>query len=185
MAKKAIVLLAEGFEEVEAVTVVDYLRRAGVNVTMAAISLFMTVKGARGVKMDADTLLAGIDGGADNWDAVILPGGKNGAANIASSQEACNIIKNMAAAGKYVCAICASPALVLSPLGLLDGKKFTCYPGMEGEVKKGVWSQDKVVVDGNIITSRGAGTTGHFAVAIIEKLLGQEAGKKIADAVLL
>ena len=185
MAKKVIVLLAEGFEEVEAVTIVDYLRRAGVKVTIAAITLFMTVRGARGIKVDADTLLAGVDSGADNWDAVILPGGKNGAANIASCEEACKMIKNMTAAGKPVCAICASPALVLSPLGLLAGKKFTCYPGMEEMVKEGVWSQDKVVIDGNIITSRGAGTAGHFAVAIIDKLLGDEAGKKIADAVLL
>jgi 4-methyl-5(b-hydroxyethyl)-thiazole monophosphate biosynthesis len=185
MAKKAIVLLAEGFEEVEAVTIIDYLRRAGVDVTVAAISLFMTVKGARGIKVDSDTLLAGVDSGVDNWDAVILPGGMNGAANIASCEEACNIIKNMAAAGKLVCAICASPAVILSPLGVLSGKKFTCYPGMEEKVKEGVWSQDKVVIDGNIITSRAAGTSGHFAAAIIEKLLGEEAGKKIADAVLL
>jgi 4-methyl-5(b-hydroxyethyl)-thiazole monophosphate biosynthesis len=185
MAKKALVFLAEGFEEVEAVTVVDYLRRAGVDVTIAAISLFMTVKGARGVKVDADTLLAGVDGEVGNWDAVIIPGGLKGAANIASCEEACKMIKNMAAAGKPVCAICASPASVLSPLGLLAGKKFTCYPGMEEKVADGNWSDERVVVDGNIITSRGAGTAGHFAVAIIEKLLGQEAGKKIADAVLL
>jgi len=185
MAKKVIVLLAEGFEEVEAVTIVDYLRRAGVNVTIAAITLFMTVRGARGIKVDADTLLAGVDAAIGNWDAVILPGGQKGATNIAACEEACKLIKNMAAAGKPVCAICASPALVLSPLGLLTGKRFTCYPGMEEKVNEGVWSGDKVVVDGNIITSRGAGTAGFFAVAIIEKLLGEEAAKKTADAVLL
>ena len=185
MAKKAIVLLAEGFEEVEAVTPIDYLRRAGVEVTTAAISLFMTVKGARGIKVDADTELAGIDGGAGNWDAVIIPGGMSGAANIAASEEAGKLIKGMAAAGKLVCAICASPAVVLSPLGLLSGKKFTCYPGMEEKVKEGEWSADRVVIDGNIITSRSAGTAGEFAVAIIKKLLDEASGKKIADSVLL
>jgi len=184
MGKKAIVFLAEGFEEVEAVTVIDYLRRAGVDVTVAAISSFTTVRGARDIKVDADTLLAEVDSGA-SWDAVVIPGGKNGAVNIASCGEASKIIKNAAVAGKPVCAICASPAFVLSPLGILAGKKFTCYPGMEETVKDGVWSGEKVVIDGNIITSRGAGTAGHFAIAIIEKLLGEEAGKKIADAVLL
>jgi len=185
MAKKAIVLLAEGFEEVEAVTPIDYLRRAGVEVTTAAVSLFMTVKGARGIKVDADTEIAGIDGGAANWDAVIIPGGMSGAANIAASEEAGKLIKDMAAAGKLVCAICASPAVVLSPLGLLSGKKFTCYPGMEEKVKAGEWSADRVVVDGNIITSRSAGTAGEFAITIIEKLLDGAAAKKIADSVLL
>ena len=185
MAKKALVLLAEGFEEVEAVTSVDYLRRAGVEVTTAAITLFMTVKGARGIKVDTDTELAGLDVGTGNWDAVIIPGGKHGAANIAASEESCKLIKNMAAAGKLICAICASPAVVLSPLGLLEGKKFTCYPGMEEKVTGGNWSGDRVVVDGNIITSRGAGTSGEFAIAIIEKLLDAAAAKKIADSVLL
>jgi 4-methyl-5(b-hydroxyethyl)-thiazole monophosphate biosynthesis len=181
---KVLVLLAEGFEEVEAVTPIDYLRRAGVEVTIAAISLFMTVKGARGIKVDADTELAGL-GGAANWDAVIIPGGMKGAENIAASQEARKLITDMAASGKQVCAICASPAIVLSPLGLLAGKKFTCYPGMEEKVKDGNWSGERVVVDGNIITSRGAGTSGEFAIAIIEKLIDSAAAKKIADAVLL
>jgi len=185
MSKKALVLLAEGFEEVEAVTPIDYLRRAGVEVTVAAISMFMTVRGARGIKLDADTEIAGVDVWSTDWDAVIIPGGLTGAANIASSQEAGKLIKDMAASGKLVCAICASPAVVLSPLGILVGKKFTCYPGMEEKVTGGIWSEERVVVDGNIITSRAAGTSGLFAVAIIEKLLGEEAGKKIADAVLL
>jgi len=185
MAKKALVLLAEGFEEVEAVTPVNYLRRAGVEVTTAAISLFMTVKGSRRIKVDADTELAGLEGGAAAWDAVIIPGGMNGAANIAACEEACKLIKDMAAAGKLVCAICASPAVVLSPLGLLAGKKFTCYPGMEEKVTGGTWSDDRVVVDGNIITSRSAGTSGEFAIAIIENLLDATAAKQIADTVLL
>jgi 4-methyl-5(b-hydroxyethyl)-thiazole monophosphate biosynthesis len=191
MTKKAIVLLAEGFEEVEALTPIDYLRRAGVEVTTAAIGDSLTVKGRwSGLKVTADTTLAATlaetaKEGTGGWDAVILPGGMPGATNLAASNETGALLKDMAACGKLICAICASPALVLSPLGLLAGKKFTCYPGMEEKVKDGKWLEDRVVIDGNIITSRGAGTAGEFAVAIIEKLIDKAAAKKIADAVLL
>jgi len=186
MSKKAIVLLAEGFEEVEALTPIDYLRRAGVEVTAAAIGDSLTVKGRwTGLKVTADAPLAEIAKGGSGWDAVILPGGMPGASNLAASKETGALLKDMAACGKLICAICASPALVLSPLGLLAGKKFTCYPGMEEKVKDGKWQEDRVVIDGNIITSRGAGTAGEFAIAIIEKLIDKAAAQKIADAVLL
>ena len=179
--KKAIVLLAEGFEEIEAVTPIDYLRRAGVEVTAAAVSGNLPVKGARGITVHADTTLHEADG----YDAVIIPGGMPGAANIAASPEAGALITAMAAAGKLVCAICASPAVVLAPLGLLSGRQFTCYPGMEEKVQGGRWTADRVVIDGNIITSRSAGTAGEFAVAVIGQLVGKAEGEKIAKAVLL
>jgi 4-methyl-5(b-hydroxyethyl)-thiazole monophosphate biosynthesis len=183
MAKKAVVLLAEGFEEVEAITPVDYLRRAGVEVTTAAVGKSLTVKGARGIQVCADAMLTELSG--DTWDAVIVPGGMPGAANLAASEETAALLKDTAAAGKLVCAICASPAVVLSPLGLLEGKKFTCYPGMEEKVTKGKWTNGQVVTDDAIITSRGAGTAGLFATAIIRALLGESAAKKTADSVLL
>ena len=187
MTKKAVVLLADGFEEVEAVTPIDYLRRAGVEVTTAAITDSLAVKGRwGGLKVTADTTLAKIaKQGTGGWDAVIIPGGMPGAENLAASKETGALLKSMAAEGKLICAICASPAVVLSPLGLLKSKKFTCYPGMEEKTKEGEWSGDRVVVDGNVITSRGAGTAGEFAIAIIEKLIDKAAAKKIADAVLL
>jgi 4-methyl-5(b-hydroxyethyl)-thiazole monophosphate biosynthesis len=187
MAKKAIVLLAEGFEEVEALTPIDYLRRAGVEVTTAAIGNSLSVKGRwSGLKVTADITLAEIaKQGTGGWDAVILPGGMPGAENLAASKETGALLKDMAANGKLICAICASPAVVLSPLGLIKGKKFTCYPGMEERAKDGAWTDDSVAVDGNVITSRAAGTAGKFAVAVIEKLLDKAAAKKIADAVLL
>jgi len=187
MTKKAIVLLANGFEEVEAVTPIDYLRRAGVEVTTAAIEDSLTVKGRwTGLKVTADTTLTEIaKQGTGGWDAIILPGGMPGAENLAASKETGALLKGMAAEGKLICAICASPAVVLSPLGLLKSKKFTCYPGMEEKVKDGEWSDKRVVVDGNVITSRGAGTAGEFAIAIIEKLIDEATAKKIADAVLL
>lgn len=185
MIKKAIVLMADGFEDVEAVTPIDYLRRAGIEVTSVSISGSSTVTGRWGeIKLICDSTLEAITNHTD-FDAVILPGGLPCAESLAASKEAGVLIKEMATSGKLVCAICASPAVVLAPLGILNGKKFTCYPGMEEKVKDGIWSDANVVVDGNIITSRAAGTSGHFAIAIIEKLLDKETAQKIADAVLL
>jgi len=192
MAKNAIVLLAEGFEEVEAVTPIDYLRRAGITVTIAAVgggaaSGNLSVKGARGITVNADALLCDIirQGKTAAFDAVVIPGGMPGATNIAASKEAGALITEMAAAGKLVCTICAAPAVVLAPLGVLSGKKFTCYPGMEEKVQGGKWTDDSVAIDGTVITSRSAGTAGKFAVAIIGQLLGKAEGDRIAQAVLL
>jgi 4-methyl-5(b-hydroxyethyl)-thiazole monophosphate biosynthesis len=182
MEKKAIILLAEGFEEVEAVTPIDYLRRAGLKVKIAAIGNNLSVTGARGIQLTADILLS--QAVNNDWDAVLIPGGMPGASNLASSGMVGKFITNMAAKGKLICAICASPAVVLAPLGLITGN-FTCYPGMEEKVTNGIWSDDRVVRDGNIITSRSAGTAGEFAIAIINALLGNETGKKIASSVLL
>jgi 4-methyl-5(b-hydroxyethyl)-thiazole monophosphate biosynthesis len=194
MAKKALILLAEGFEEVEAVTPIDYLRRAGVEVTSAALGRGPAVKGAHGILVTADTVLASLVReeklSPALWDAVVLPGGMPGAANLAASDETGAFLRAMAAAGKWVCAICASPAVVLSPLGILKGRKFTCYPGMEekaaGNDSPGaLWVEERVVVDGNIITSRSAGTAGFFAAAIIGKLVNEAESRKIAASVLL
>ena len=185
----AIVLLAEGFEEVEAVTPADYLRRAGFTVTIAAIGSSLAVKGARGITVHADITLQELiqqgKASAAEWDALIIPGGMPGAANIGASKDAEALITGMAAAGKYVCAICAAPAVVLAPLGILKGKKFTCYPGMEGKVQGSIWSDDSVVIDKNIITSRAAGTAGAFAVAIIGQILGETERDRISQTVLL
>ena len=187
MVKKAIVLLAEGFEDVEAVTPIDYLRRAGADVITASISNSLTVTSRwGGIKLIADNTLTELMlRGYSECDAVIVPGGMPGAVNLAASKEVSALLNEMAAAGKLICAICASPVIVLSPLGLIAGKKFTCYPGMEEKAPEGVWSDKSAVVDGNIITSRAAGTAGEFAVAIIEKLFDEATGKKIANSVLL
>jgi 4-methyl-5(b-hydroxyethyl)-thiazole monophosphate biosynthesis len=190
MPKKVIILLADGFEEVEAVTPIDYLRRAGIELTTAAIGKSRTVKGSHGVPVNADTTLEELAGqglaGAALWDGVLLPGGMPGASNLAASPETGAFLKEMAGAGRIVAAICASPALVLAPLGLLSGRCFTCFPGMEGKVSGDAkWTQDKVAVDGNIITSRAAGTAAAWAIALIEKLLDAAAAQKIASSVLL
>ena len=191
MQKKVLVLLAPGFEEVEAVTPVDYLRRAGIAVTTAAIGESPLVTGARDIPVKADTVFKELikTESAACWDAVIIPGGMGGASNCAASKETGALLGEMLQAGKWVCAICAAPAVVLAPLGILSGRKFTCYPGMEDQVNGGEFSEDQVVIDrgksGGIITSRGAGTAGAFAAAIIGELLGQAEADKVAQAVLL
>ncbi|MCL2213852.1 MAG: DJ-1/PfpI family protein [Treponema sp.] len=187
MPKKAIVLLADGFEDVEAVTPIDYLSRAGVEVTAASITENLTVTSRWGrIRITACAALADLVKQNDNsWDAVILPGGIPGAVNLAASKETGALLTETAAAGKLVCAICASPALVLAPLGLIKGKRFTCYPGLEEKVTGSIWSDDRVVTDGNIITSRAAGTAGEWSIAIINKLIDKASADKITETVLL
>ena len=189
MEKKVLAFLAPGFEEVEAVTPVDYLRRAGVTVTVAAIGTEKTVTGSHGIGIMADTTIAELeDAGifnAQSWDGVFVPGGMPGASNLASCAKAGAFFTEMNKAGKIIAAICASPAVFLSPLGLLEGKKFTCYPGLEKKVSGGTWLPDRVVTDENLITSRAAGTTVYFALALIEKLAGKEAAEKLAEAAML
>jgi 4-methyl-5(b-hydroxyethyl)-thiazole monophosphate biosynthesis len=187
MSKRVIVFLANGFEEVEAVTPIDYLRRAGIEVCTLAVGQDKTVTGAHGIRVLADAGLPELaeQGKTAAWDGVLLPGGQPGASNLAASAAAGALIKDFAAADKWVCAICASPAVVLAPLGLLKGRRFTCYPGMEKEVPDGLWSEDPVVIHENIITSRAAGTAALWAAAIIGKLLGEGAAQKIASSVLL
>jgi len=194
MPKKVIVLLAEGFEEVETVTPIDYLRRFGIEVTVAALGKSLVVKGSHDIQITADALLESLLAGGkllpSAWDGVVVPGGLPGADNLAASKETGVFIKEMAAAGRLICAICAAPARVLSPLGLLKGRNFTCFPGEEEKAVSpssasfgAQWKEDRVVVDGSFITSRGAGTAGEFACAIVEKLTGE--GEKLADRVLL
>ena len=189
MPKKVIVLLAPGFEEVEAVTPIDYLRRAGIEVSVVAVGL-KTVNGSHGIQISADTDLSSLLEEKklipSEWDAVIVPGGLPGADNLAASGDVGAFLKEMAKAGKLICAICAAPARVLSPLGLLSGKEFTCFPGEEKNVPaSAIWKEDRVVIDGNFITSRGAGTAGEFACAVVSKLLTDADGKKLAERVLL
>jgi 4-methyl-5(b-hydroxyethyl)-thiazole monophosphate biosynthesis len=189
MAKYALVFLADGFEEVEAITPIDYLRRAGIEVTTCTVGTpalgGQMVKGSHGIVVQADTSLAALGLQATDWDAVLLPGGIPGAPNLARSEAVSALLRDMALAGKLVCAICASPAVVLFPLGLLKGRRFTCYPGMETEVKDAIWSEERVVVDGNLITSRGAGTVADWAIAIIDKLVDEKTAKAIAAKVVL
>lgn len=182
--KKACVLLAEGFEEVEAVTPIDYLRRAGIEVRALGLG-GRSVSGAHGITIMADAAL-GDQEAARTYDAIIVPGGMPGAAHLAESPDVVALIKRHFAAGLIVAAICAAPAVVLhGACGIMEGKRFTGFPGTEGQVEGGLPVNEKVVVEGNLITSKGAGTAGEFAVAIIKALLGEAAAEAMAERVLL
>ncbi|MCL1928923.1 MAG: DJ-1/PfpI family protein [Treponema sp.] len=189
MQKKVLTFLAEGFEEVEAVTPIDYLRRAGITVTIAAITAEKMVRGAHNITIAADTTIADLEQSeqlnAASWDGVFVPGGMPGASNLAACAAAGNFYKAMNAAGKTVAAICASPAVFLAPLGLLEGKKFTCYPGMEKNAVGGKWLAEKTVVDGNLVTGSGPGTAVTFAVTLVEIFAGKDAAKNLSQSALL
>jgi 4-methyl-5(b-hydroxyethyl)-thiazole monophosphate biosynthesis len=189
MGKKVLVFLAQGFEEVEAVTPIDYLRRAGIELVLAAIGTDKTVTGSHGIALKADTTIGELEKAGSlapaQWDGVLVPGGLPGATNLAACKPAGAFYQAMAAAGKITAAICASPAVFLAPLGLLEGKRYTCYPGAESQVQGGTWLEDRVVIDGSLITSRAPGTAAEFALTLIDKLAGPDAAAKIAAAALL
>lgn len=181
MPKKALLVLAEGFEEIEAVAPIDILRRAGVEVTVAGLSA-SPVKSARGLGICADV---DFDQAMGEFDALILPGGGGGAQNLAASAGLKTLIVEMFKKGKWICAICASPTVVLFPAGILRGKSATCFQGMEAGFDASVRYVDrKVVVDGNVITSKGPATAVEFALAVAGKLAGEERSEKIRRDIL-
>ena len=181
MAKKVLLILAEGFEEIEAVAPIDLLRRAGAEVRVAGLA-GTVVRSARGLPIQAERSLDRVRG---DFYALILPGGGDGARNLAASAKVRSLILEMFQAGKWVCAICAAPVLVLSPTGILDGKSATCYRGMESGFGKSVkYAGQKVVVDGNVITSQGPGTAVDFALAVIEKLCGKKESDRVREDIL-
>jgi protein deglycase len=180
--KRAIVFVANGSEEVEAVTPIDYLRRAGIEVTVAGIGE-RDIQGARGIRMTADLAVYDIEGA---FDCVIVPGGGEGSKAIAQDADACELIRSHFAAGKLTAAICAAPVVVLGKAcGILAGRNFTCYPGLEKDDCGGKFRSDRVVTDGNLITARAAGCAGEFSYAIIAALMGRGTADKVAGAVLL
>lgn len=181
--KKTCVILADGFEEVEAVTPIDYLRRAGIKVVVAGLG-GREIVGGHGMEFTADAVLDDID--SEDFDCVLVPGGGGGSKAIAADQTAVKFIKRQAGKGRLVAAICAAPALVLGQAcGMLGGRRFTCYPGMENLVPGGRFEASRVVDDGNIITARAAGCAGEFAVAIIRALAGGAKADEVSASVLL
>jgi len=180
--KTACLLLAEGFEEVEALTQADFLRRGGIEVTIAGIA-GKKVKGSHHIVVETD---AGPEALTRDYDAIVLPGGMPGARNLAESKAVRDLILRHQSKGKLIAAICAAPAVVLhGGCNLLQGKKFTGYPGTEESVTGAHFLPDRVVIDGNLITSRGPGTAGEFAVAIIEALEGHQKAQEVAQHALL
>lgn len=181
---KVLVIFADGFEEVEALAPVDTLRRAGASVVMAALkkNKELTAEGSHGITVKCDAALENVN--CDEFDAVVIPGGLRGAKNLAASSLVGECLKSTDRRGALVCAICASPALVLYPLGILDGRKAVCYPGMEIENSRAQFLTDRVCRDKNIITSRGAGCAMEFALEIVKALFGEEKALSLHDGMV-
>ena len=172
-------LLAEGFEEIEAIGTVDILRRAGIELITVSISCELEVKSARNIRIIADRKLCGkFDEDILNGEMLILPGGGKGVENLSKSAEVKQLILAYSSAGKKIAAICAAPTL-LGKLAVLTDKKATCFPSMKNELICREYSEEPVVVDGNIITSRGAGTTHLFAAKIADILTNRSIGENI------
>ncbi len=176
------VFFADGFEEIEALTVVDVLRRAGMPVTTVSVMDTDEVTGAHEVTVRTDAMLCDIDCG-DGW--LILPGGMPGASNLHDCEPLADMLKDHMAKGRKTAALCASPSVVLASLGLLDGRRATCYPSMELMGHGVEWNADMVVVDGNVVTGRGPAAAAAFALAIVEQELGKTASQGVADGMLL
>jgi 4-methyl-5(b-hydroxyethyl)-thiazole monophosphate biosynthesis len=177
MKKRVLCLLVDGFEEIETVTPVDLLRRAGVEVVIASLH-GKTATGRGAIRMEADVVLADVD--PATFDLLIIPGGP-GVGELRRDGRAASLAKDFAAAGKAVAAICAAP-LVLLDAGLLAGRRFTAYHSVREELGGGL--DERVVVDGNLITSRGAGTAMDFAWVLIARLVGQAVADQVAQEIM-
>jgi 4-methyl-5(b-hydroxyethyl)-thiazole monophosphate biosynthesis len=174
---QVLIPLAQGCEEIEAVTVIDLLRRAEVAVVSASLT-DTSVKASRGVMLLADTTLD--QALQQNFDMVVLPGGMPGSEHLKNDARIIALLQNMAAQGRYLAAICAAP-MALHAAGLLEGKRVTSFPGVLDKLPGSHhYITDAVVTDGNIITSRGPGTAMDFALTLIELLVGKPKRDQVA-----
>lgn len=174
------IVLGKGFEEMEAVVPCDLLRRAGVEARFVGIG-GLDIAGSRGISVHADCTQADVCW--DKGDMIVLPGGLGGVASIRADETVMQAVRDYAKKGKYVAAICAAPT-VLAELGLTDGKKATCYPGMEDEMGQAEMCDADAVSDGKIITGRAAGAAFAFGLALITALCGEETARRIAQEVV-
>lgn len=181
--KNSFVFLANGFEEIEALATVDVLRRAGINTITVSITTSQTVTGAHGIEVKADTSIEKII--CNSNDTLILPGGMPGATNLAECTALTEILKKHNTEQGTIAAICASPAVVLAPLGILDNKTATCYPGFESAFTNCTKGDSPVVLDKNIITANGPGTAIDFALAIVANTISKEKAQEVACGMLL
>lgn len=175
------VILADGFEEVEAMAIVDVLRRAGINTVMAGLH-DGHITGARKVKVIPDTVIDRVK--VDDFDMIVLPGGQPGSDNLNADPRVKDMIRNFAQRGKLTGAICAAP-LVLASAGVLQGKRATSFPSYKNKLGGAVYEEASVVTDGNVLTSRGPGTALAFGLAIVARLINKETAQKIKEAMLI
>jgi len=186
MTKQALVPIADGSEEIEAVTIIDVLRRAGVEVTVASVGVGKTkqITAARGTNIVADSFIA--DCADKAWDLIAVPGGIEGADHLATSEILDQLLRSQAQQGKFYAAICAAPAVVLGSKGLLADKTATSHPRFyQSLIAKEVDTESRVVVDGNCITSQGPGTAIDFALELVEQICGIVKREEVASPLVL
>ena len=174
---RVLVPIADGTEEMEAVCTIDILRRAGVEVTVASVMEQLQVTASRGVKLVADVPIAACAG--EVYDLIALPGGTSGALHLRDSAPLTTLLTAQVAAGRLYAAICAAPVVVLQHHGLLEGRRATCHPSFEPELRAPESVAQRVVVDGNCITSRGPGTVIEFALRLVALLCGEGQGRAV------
>ena len=175
------VLLATGFEEIEAVTIIDVLRRAELDVVLVGVD-GENVRGAHGLQVSTELSLA--EAGKEDWSAIVLPGGLPGATNLRDNPEVIALIQSTSSGGGRLAAICAAP-IVLGRAGVLQGRKATCYPGFEDGLDGAECSEESVIVDGNITTSRGPGTSLDFSLSLVAQLKDQETADTLRAGMLV
>ncbi|MEN8126394.1 MAG: DJ-1 family glyoxalase III [Planctomycetota bacterium] len=182
MTKTALVAIADGTEELEAVTIIDVLRRAGTQVTVASVGT-LQIKASRGVKLVADCVIA--DCKNKTFDLIVLPGGLGGAEHLRDCKQLIEMLQSQKQAGRLYAAVCASPAVVLTPHGLLDDRQATCYPTMADQLPDTSKAKQRVVVDGNCITSQGPGTALEFSIELVRRLFDDSRAGQVAEAMLV
>lgn len=178
---KAAVFFGTGYEEIEALTVVDILRRAGVETVMVSVMKEKSVAGSHDIRVEMDALIGEID--FTGLDVIVLPGGMPGTKNLEACEALMAQVDIFAAQGKIVAAICAAPS-ILGHRGILKGKKACSFPSFESHLEGAEVLQQPAVMDGNLITGRGMGAAIPFGLKILEKLQGEEAARKMAEAII-
>jgi len=182
--KTSFIFLADGFEEVEALTSVDVMRRAGMPVVTVSINEGPAVTGAHGVTVMADSVFGDNDYSDAEW--LVLPGGVPGAPNLAGHEALCELLRAHDRKGGYIGAICASPAVILAPLGLLDGRDAVCYPGMEVPSAEVSWKSGvPVAISGNVVTGNGPAAASPFALTMVAQSMGRAVADQVAGGMLL
>ena len=175
------VFFAKGYEEIEALTVVDLTRRAGIETWMVSITEERAVTGSHGIEVTMDKILKEID--FNEVDMIVLPGGMPGTLNLEACEPLMEKVKEFDKAGRYISAICAAPT-VFGHLGLLEGKKACCYPGMEDGLEKAEVTYESTAVAEHILTSRGMGTAIDFGLQIIARFQGKDAADEMAKKIV-
>lgn len=183
MKNRILFVLANGFEETECVVPFDILSRGGVQVTFASVHDDVSVEGAHGLTLVADILLSQAE--LSEFDGMFLPGGSRGVENLMASERVLELVRNFYGAGKWVLSICAGP-LVLARAGILGDKSVTSYPLTKADLLSccGIYREDRVVVHGKLVTSRGPGTAEEFGFAVLESLEGKEEAERVREGML-